>query len=310
MMPLAGSAASVFVDRLMPLAGSAASVYVDRLMPLAGSAARVYVDRGTGSRACQWHQRDGGIPRHPYNAPMSTDTSRGEFAATRWSIVLAAAGRTSRDAQAALAKLCETYWYPLYAYIRRQGGDAHAAQDLTQGFFARVLEKDFLETVDPARGKFRSFLLACLKHFLSNERDRQRAIKRGGGRATISIDGATAEERYALEPADHLTAERLFERRWAMTLLDQTLATLQAEHEARGKAEMFNRLKVHLLGLPSTAGYAAAAQALNMTEAAIKKTVQRLRQRYKELLREQIAQTVATPAQVDEEIRDLSKAIA
>jgi len=225
-------------------------------------------------------------------------------------MVLAAAGRTSRDAQAALAKLCETYWYPLYAFVRRQGSDPHAAQDLTQAFFARLLEKDYLDSVDPSRGKFRSFLLACLKHFLSNERDRERAIKRGGGKAPISIDAAAAEDRYAHEPVDRLTPERFFERRWAMTLLDETLAALQAEHVAKGRGDLFDRLKVYLTGAPDAAAYSAVATELGMTEAAVKKAVQRLRGRYRELLREQIAQTVATPAEVDEEVRELFAALA
>jgi RNA polymerase sigma-70 factor (ECF subfamily) len=240
---------------------------------------------------------------------VSPGSSRARFAATRWSMVLAAAGRTSHDAQAALAKLCETYWYPLYAYLRRQGSDPHVARDLTQGFFARLLEKGFLDAVDPSRGRFRSFLLACLKHFLSNERDRERAVKRGGGKGAVSIDAAGAEERYALEPVDQLTPERLFERRWAMTLLEQTLDALQGEHQQRGKGELFEALKVHLLGDPDAAGYAAIGVRLDMTEAAVKKTVQRLRGRYRELLREQIAQTVATPAEVDEEIRALFNAL-
>jgi RNA polymerase sigma-70 factor (ECF subfamily) len=250
--------------------------------------------------------------RVSYNVAMSRgvhSSSRVPFAATRWSMVLAAAGRTSRDGQAALAKLCETYWYPLYAFVRRQGSDPHAAQDLTQAFFARLLEKDYLESVDPGRGKFRSFLLACLKHFLSNERDRERALKRGGGKQALSFDAATAENRYALEPADRLTPERLFERRWATTLLEQTLTLLKEEHESKGRGPLFERLKVYLTGACGEAGYAAVGEELGMTEAAVKKAVQRLRSRYKELLREQIAQTVSKAEEVDEEIRDLFKAL-
>src|SRR5262245_43389420 len=176
----------------------------------------------------------------------------GQFPSTHWSVVLQARNRTSPRADEALAELCRAYWYPLYAYIRHRSASGDQAQDLTQEFFARLLEKPFLDTVDRDKGRFRAFLLACCRHFLANERDRERAQKRGGGRPALSLDFATAEERYLREPAHDVTAERLFERRWALTLLEQTLGQLEAEYLQGGKQALYEQLHGTLIGDVST----------------------------------------------------------
>src|SRR5688572_26217650 len=173
---------------------------------------------------------------------------RGRFATTRWSIVLSAAGSESKSGKEALAALCENYWYPLYAFTRRAGHSPHDAQDLTQEFFARLIAKNWLQDVHPERGRFRSFLLAVMKHFLANEWDRARRLKRGGGQAIVSLDAGLAEERYAREPAGTISAEQIFDRRWAFTLLEKVLARLRAEFAAIGKAEVFAELEPGLTG--------------------------------------------------------------
>jgi RNA polymerase sigma-70 factor (ECF subfamily) len=236
-----------------------------------------------------------------------SDSARpsGDFASTRWSVVLLARDRAAAEADAALEALCRAYWYPLYAYIRRQVGSADQAEELTQEFFTRFLEKDFLDAVDRDRGRFRSFLLACCKHFLANERDRVRAQKRGGGRALLSLDFVSAAERYHREPADSLTPERLFERRWVLTLLDQVLDQLGREFHADGKGPLFERLKLALVGATEALPYAAIGAELGMTEAAVKKAAQRLRRRYREIFRERIAATVGSPEEIEDEIRAL-----
>ncbi len=215
----------------------------------------------------------------------------------------------SPQSKAALAALCEIYWFPLYAYVRRSGYTSHDAQDLTQEFFAQLLEKDFLQSVDHRRGKFRSFLLAALKHFLSHQRERARAKKRGGGRVTLSLDFAVAENRYKLEPEDPSTPERLYHRRWALTLLDRVVRRLGEEHAGCGKAETFASLKEFLTAGKESRPYRRVAEELGMTEGAIKVAVHRLRRRYRELLTEEIAQTVADPAEIDEELRELFAAV-
>jgi RNA polymerase sigma-70 factor (ECF subfamily) len=227
------------------------------------------------------------------------------FATTQWSLVLLARERASPEADQALAALCRAYWYPLYAYIRRQVPTAEQAEDLTQEFFTRLLEKDFLESVDRARGRFRAFLLACCKHFLANERDRARAGKRGGGCAILSLDFQSAAERYRLEPADTLTPERLFERRWALTLLDQALEQLGQEYARTGKGELFEHLKATLVGAAGRVSHAEIGEAVGMSEAAVKKAAQRLRERYRFILRELIATTVESPGEIDDEIQTL-----
>ncbi|HUY35733.1 MAG TPA: ECF-type sigma factor [Pirellulales bacterium] len=232
-----------------------------------------------------------------------------EFATTHWSVVLAAAERGTPRSQAALARLCETYWFPLYAFLRRQGSATHDAEDLTQAFFARVLDKNYLADVDRRRGKFRSFLLASLRHFVANERDRARAKKRGGGRCTLSLDFPSAEKRYTLEPVDDLTPERLFERQWALELLSRVLERLQTELTAAGKAAWFDALKPLLTADSHTPPYARVAERLGQSESAVKVAVHRLRRRYRRLLRDEVAQTVADPAEIDDELRQLVAAL-
>jgi RNA polymerase sigma factor (sigma-70 family) len=230
---------------------------------------------------------------------------RSSFGTTHWSLILAARDRDMPQADEALAALCATYWYPLYAFIRRRGHDPDRAADLTQEFFVRLLEKDYLRAVDPSKGRFRSFLLAACKHFLANEHDREVARKRGGGRSLISIDRRDAEGRYRAEPSHDLTAERLYERRWALTLLGQVLDRLGQEFHRSGKGALYDLLKVILTGAEGTASYVQIGAALGMTEGAVKKAAQRLRRRYREILRERIAETVEDPGQVEDEIRTL-----
>jgi RNA polymerase sigma factor (sigma-70 family) len=231
------------------------------------------------------------------------------FASTRWSVVAAVGQGSSPQAQEALATLCRLYWYPLYAYARRRLASIEDAQDLTQEFFAQLLEKDYLQAADPNRGKFRSFLLTAFKHFMSKERDRAQAQKRGGGRAALPLDFQAGENRYHREPSDHLTPEILYERRWALTLLEQALGLLRQEFIGAGKQQLFEVLKNTLTGDGSAEPYAQIAEKLSMSEQAVKVAVHRLRQRYKELLREEIAQTVATNDEIDDELRDLFKAV-
>ena len=232
------------------------------------------------------------------------------FVTTHWSLVLAAGQDQGAAAEKALAKLCETYWYPLYAYLRRQGRSAHDAQDLTQEFFARLLEKNYLSEARRERGKFRSFLLTSLNHFLANEWDRRGAQKRGGGQTLISLDAESAESRYRLEPEDTAAPDRIFERRWVITLLDQVLLTLQREYEMADRKEFFERLKFSLTGERSALPYAELAAQVGMSEGAVKAAVHRLRGRYREVLYEEIANTVSSPEEVGDEIRHLFKVLA
>jgi RNA polymerase sigma factor (sigma-70 family) len=231
------------------------------------------------------------------------------FATTRWSRVLAAGQAQTAASHDALASLCEIYWYPLYAFVRRWGHDPDRAEDLTQEFFARLLEKHYLRDADPARGRFRSFLLASLKHFLSNERDRESAVKRGGRVSIVPLEVETAEGMYQREPPDADTPEKVFERRWALTLLGRTLSRLREEFEASGRGAMFGRLEGYLTGETETVPYADLARDVGMTEGAVKVAVHRLRRRFGVLLRDEIAETVSDPAQVDEEIRELFRVL-
>jgi RNA polymerase sigma factor (sigma-70 family) len=228
------------------------------------------------------------------------------FAATRWTLVLAARrGSLSPAAAEALAELCRIYWYPLYAYVRRRGYDTHEAEDLTQEFFVQLLAKNYLADVDRRKGKFRAFLLASLKHFLANEWDRTQAKKRGGGLNIVPLDALRAEDRYRLEPAHELTPERLFERQWALAVLEQVLTRLQAEFAAQGKQALFDRLKPLLTADRGSIRYAEMAAELGMREGALRVAVHRLRRRYRQLLQDEISQTVAMPEDIDEEIRYL-----
>lgn len=229
-----------------------------------------------------------------------------QFVTTRWTIVLTAGRTDTTQAQVALGKLCQTYWYPLYAYVRRQGHSPEDAQDLTQEFFAKLIAKHYLGDVDRVKGKFRSFLLASLKHFLANEWDKSRAQKRGGGQTIVSLD---AETRYKLEPADNVSADKIFERRWALTLLDEVLKRLREEYADDGKGKLFDHLKVTLTSERGTIPYAALGTQLGMSAGAVKVAVHRLRQRYRDVLRAEIAETVARPEEVEEELRALFTAL-
>ena len=226
------------------------------------------------------------------------------FATTHWSMVLSAGRGRSPESSRALATLCENYWFPLYAFVRRAGHTAEDAQDLTQEFFARLLAQDVLMKADRRKGKFRSFLLAALKHFLADEWDRARAQKRGGGQPVISFDALDAETRYRLEPASDLTPERMFEKQWALSLLDHVLSRLDAEMAAVGKSTLFETLKDTLTGSRSST-YAAIGVELGMSEGAVKVAAHRLRRRYRALLREEIAQTVTGADEIAEEIHYL-----
>jgi len=245
---------------------------------------------------------------------VNTQTNRAKgdaaFAPTRWTLVAAAGRRSSPGSQQALATLCETYWYPLYAYVRRRGHSPEDAQDLTQEFFARLLEKNSLRAADRDRGKFRSFLLAALNHFLAKEWRRAHAQKRGGGQLPIALDFDSGEIRYQCEPAHNLTPEKIYERRWAMTVLDRAIARLRAEYAKSGKSAQFERLKDFLSGGSDTAPYASLAAALGLTEGAVKVAVHRLRRRCRELVRAEIAETVASPGAVEEELRHLFEALS
>ena len=227
------------------------------------------------------------------------------FVTTHWSLVLTAGDANTTVAHDALAKLCQAYWYPLYAYVRRRGFSPPDAEDLTQEFFARFLEHHWVSDADREKGRFRSFLLSAMNHFLANEWDKARAQKRGGGAPLLPLEFDAAETRYTHEPADNTTPEQHFERRWAMTLLETVVNRLRAEYEADGKAALFAALNPCLVGDRTSQPYGELARALGLTEGAVKSAVHRLRQRYRQLLRDEIAQTVANPGEVEEELHHL-----
>ena len=233
---------------------------------------------------------------------QSTQNGAVAFTTTHWSVVLAAQGK-SNEADAALEKLCRTYWWPLYGFVRREGYKPEDAQDLTQSFFARLLERRDLETVRQERGRLRSYLLASLKNFLSKARDRELTIKRGEGQPLVSLEDLLARERADQEPAHKLSADRIYERRWALTLLEQVLVRLRAEYEAAGKLPLFDRLKELLAGESGQPSQAKIAAEMGMTENAVKQAFHRLRYRYRQLLHEEIAHTVAAPDDVEDELR-------
>ncbi|HVS01450.1 MAG TPA: sigma-70 family RNA polymerase sigma factor, partial [Thermoanaerobaculia bacterium] len=215
----------------------------------------------------------------------------------------------SPGSRAALAALCGAYWYPLYAYVRRQGGDADEAYDLTQGYFAALLEGELLRDVRPEAGRFRSFLLVSLRHFLSKQRARERAVKRGGRVAVVSLDAARAAARYDAEPVTALDPEAVYERRWALTVLERVLERLRRDEEGSGHGEQFAHLSPYLTGIEPRVPYRDTAHTLGTSEGAIKVAVHRLRRRYGELLRAEIAETVADPELVDAELRHLLGAV-
>ena len=243
------------------------------------------------------------MPTLDTTVPSDADSGRQWFATTHWSVVLAAKQGDASEAAAALEKLCRTYWPPLYAYIRRDGHDATEAQDLTQEFFARLLARDYLQHLHHQEGKFRSFLLAYLKNFLSEQRRKAGAQKRGGGCVFVSLNEPIGEEGYLLEPVDELTPDQVFERRWAQAVLQTALDRLREEYAARGQAALFERLQDYQPREPGGRSYAQLGDELGMTEAAVKSAVQRMRQRHRELLREEIAQTVTRPEEIEEELR-------
>jgi len=240
------------------------------------------------------------------------NSTQGEsrFTTTHWSMVLAGGNQSSPDYTRALSTLCQTYWYPLYVYLRRWGCDREQAEDYTQGFFASLLERQGIGKADPKQGKFRSFLLASLKNFLADEWDRSQAQKRGGGKKVFSLGIEDGETRYRCEPADNLSPEKLFERYWALEVLKQAMTRLKAEYIAAGKQQLFDYLKTYLAAEQDSIPYRDAAAKLDMTEGAVRVAVHRLRQRYGELVREEIAQTVTTPEQIEEEICELYAALA
>jgi RNA polymerase sigma factor (sigma-70 family) len=236
------------------------------------------------------------------------DTSR--FATTHWSMVLAAGKSSSANQRQALETLCQSYWFPLYAFLRRRGYDNHQAEDLTQAFFTHILEKHSLRTADPKYGKFRSFLLIRIKGFLSDERDRAKAQKRGGGRKILSLSFLNAEGQYALEPADQLSPEMLFEKSWALTVLERTMDQLEADMAKKNKQKLFEHLKVYLTTEKDVIPYQDTATELDMTEGSIRVAVHRLRRQYRRLLRDEIAQTVGDKDKIDEEMGCLFAALA
>ncbi len=242
---------------------------------------------------------------------MGTTTSenaivpRPQFLTTHWSVVLSASDPASPGAAEALEKLCRTYWYPLYAHVRRRGKSPADAQDLTQAFFEALLARQWLGRADHSRGRFRTFLLTALERFLANEWDKVRALKRGGSVQFVPLDWAVAENRYGAEPVDPSTPEQAFERRWAVTLLDEVVQRLEQEQREQGKAELFAALKSCLVLDPASVSYGQLAPSLGLSEGAVKVAVHRLRQRYRELLRAEIANTVASADEVDAEMRHL-----
>ncbi|HBO44330.1 MAG TPA: RNA polymerase subunit sigma-24 [Planctomycetaceae bacterium] len=243
------------------------------------------------------------------DAKPPSSAGGGRFMTTHWSLVLAAADCEASHGREALASLCQIYWYPLYAFVRRQGHGPQDAQDLTQEFFLRLLEKDYLGDVDRSKGKFRSFLLVAMKHFLSNQWAREKTLKRGGGRAFVPLDAISAEDRYRREPHDDETPERLFERRWALTLLDQVLTRLGEEYATTGRRALFEQLRGCLAGDSASLPYADLAARIGMSEGAVKVAVHRLRRRYRGVLRDEIAKTVAHVAEIDDEIGQLFSAL-
>lgn len=246
----------------------------------------------------------------PYTSQMSTcdpdnhnrEMRKSRFATTSWSIVLAAGRGVSHDSRLALEALCETYWLPVYAYARGLSGNVDEAEDLTQGFFAYLLEKDAIAKVTPDRGRFRTFLLTALKNFAANERDKRQAVKRGGGRYILSLDFSAGESRCQIDPSHAQTPETIFERRWVLTLLDLVLDRLRMELAETGKGTQFEMLKGVLTGEMTQRDYEQAAATLGISAAAVTQVAYRMRKRYRELFRQEVARTVDTDADIDDEI--------
>ncbi len=235
---------------------------------------------------------------------------RCSFATTHWSVVLAAGGRNTPESADALERLCRGYWYPLYTYVRGRGYSPEDAQDLTQQFFARFLEKSSFALADPARGRFRTFLLKSIQHFLADDWKRTHRVKRGGGTFQIPLDAVAAEARYVAELADTMTPERAYEERWAMTLVEQVLDQMRRDYTRTGKERLFEALQDFLWGTDCSVSHAALAKNLGLTETALRAAVHRLRETYRERLRDEVAQTVDEPGEVDAELHYLIGVIA
>jgi len=250
----------------------------------------------------------GPMPHKRQDASDSLDAR--QMATTHWSVVLAAGDLQRPDAREALSKLCESYWYPVYAYARRHTSSVHVAQDVTQEFFAHLVEKNTVAAADPARGRFRAFLLTALKNFLANEWHKERAQKRGGGRAMLSLDFPSGELRFGGAAATGSTPDKLFDREWTVTLLDDVVARLQAEYAAKGNQQLFQTLKGAIAAGEERIPFAEAARVLGMTENAVHVAAHRLRKRYRELIREEIAHTVSRPDEIDDEIRWMISTLA
>jgi RNA polymerase sigma-70 factor (ECF subfamily) len=248
----------------------------------------------------------------PASTAHASDVARPKnyFATTHWSVVLKAGRSDTTRARGALANLCQIYWFPLYAYVRRRGYPSEDAKDLTQGFFARLLEQQTLANADPNCGRFRSFMLGAMNHFLADERAKRQTLKRGGGRILLSLDLAAAEERYDLEPADDSSPDKLFDKQWALALLSEVLNQLEQEYRRDGKAELFAALKLTLSGTREAQPYAALASSLRMKAGAVKVAVHRLRKRYRALLQAEIENTVASGKEAPEEMRHLFAVLA
>jgi RNA polymerase sigma-70 factor (ECF subfamily) len=243
------------------------------------------------------------------DAERSKRPGRARFETTHWSVVLSARDGSEPRAREALATLCETYWYPLYAFVRRRGARPDEAEDRTQAFFVHLLEKERLRHIDPSKGRFRSFLVAALKNFLADQRAMERAQKRGGGVTPIPLDARAAEDRYAFEPAHDVTPDRLFERQWALTVIERALERLRERYAASGKQAQFDVLKVFLSGEKRPVPHAEVAPRLGISEVAVKVAVHRLRKRFRDALRDEIAQTVDREEEIDAELQALYAAL-
>ena len=241
----------------------------------------------------------------PEKAPDTHSSAGGHFRTTHWSAVIRAGHGDPIEAEPALNELCRVYWYPLYAFARRQGCAVSEAEDLTQAFFARLLERNFVAQAEPDKGRFRSFLLTAFKRFLANEWNRQHTQKRGGFQPAIAMDAGLAESRFDAEPAQGEPPDVLYDRQWALTLLDQVMGRLRHEYVESGRARLFERLEACLTRDEAALPYADIGAELSLTEAAVKMAMQRLRARYRTILREEIAKTVASPDDVETELRDL-----
>lgn len=240
------------------------------------------------------------------SAPLASPAQN--FLTTHWSVVLAAGKDDTQGSKKAMETLCQIYWYPLYTFARKNGIKAHDAQDLTQGFFEQFIKKDYAQDAHPSKGRFRSFMLASFKHYISNQHDKAHAIKRGANHTFISMDAKLAEDRYRLEPAKECSADHLYDRQWAMTVLDRVLDQLIEDYEKRGQRKLFEQLKNLLTGAPM-APYGLIASTLSLQEGAVKVAAHRLRKRYREFLRAEICHTVLDPKSIDQEIRYLFLAL-